>query len=162
MKPVEKAVQVMPNRTLEIAKIYGKKSLELFDLALVHHKIAIENSQNKASEIFQQKNPQSIQELVSKHTMNQVENLFLLANSAYQIGLESHLDVANIFHQQIADNSALTHQALSSQALSGNPFSKMALTAVKTALDSSHAALSTAKVAAAKTSDIATRSFVKS
>jgi len=162
MKPEEKAVQVMPNRTLEIAKIYGKKSLELFDLALVHHKIAIENSQNKATEIFQQKDPKSIQELVSKHTMNQVENLFLLANSAYQIGLESHLDVANIFHQQIADNSALTHQALSSQALSGNPFSTMALTAVKTALDSSHAALISAKVAAAKTSDIASRSFVKS
>jgi len=159
MKPADAAKEATPSRAMEIVNIYHKQSLELINLTLTHNKIAIGNSQQKTKELLRLKETESIQELVSTHVYNQFQNFFLLGNSALQLGLNSHTEIATIFQKQIDDNASLLHDALKSNALSGNPFSTIALTALKDALNTSHGAISSAKKASAKTVEIATRSF---
>ena len=45
-------VQAASNRTMEIANLYHKQSLELINLALTHNKQAIDASHHRATELW--------------------------------------------------------------------------------------------------------------
>jgi len=143
-------VQSTPNRTMEIANLYHKQSLELINLALTHNKQAIDASHHRATELLQIKDPKNIHELVTAHMSSQVRDYLSFATEAYQLGFDAHAEVANIFQQQIIDNRALTNEMLKHHALAGNPVSSMALSIVNGALHTSQSLIDSAKVAAAK------------
>ena len=148
-------VQVIPNRTMEIANIYHKQSLELINLALTHNKQAIDASHSRATELLQIKDPKNIHELVTGHMISQVRDYLSFATETYKLGFDAHAEVSNIFHQQIIDNRALTNEILKHHALAGNPISTMGLSIVNGALHTSQYVIGSAKASAAKTIELA-------
>ena len=159
MKVANEALTVMPNRAMEIATLYHKQSLALINLALSHNKIAIESSHQRALELLEVKDPKTVHQLVSSHMVNQVKDYLNFAAASYQMGFEAHTQVAKVIEHQIEDNCALANEVLKSHALEGNPISAMALSVVKSAMDTSHAVINGAKALATKTSEMATSSF---
>jgi hypothetical protein len=155
MKATVEQAKVIPNRTMEIANLYHKQSLELINLALAHNKQALEASHNRATELLQVKDTKNIHELVTAHMTSQVRVYLSFATQAYQLGFDAHSEVANIFQQQIIDNRALTNEILKHHALAGNPVSSMALSIVNSALHTSQSVIDSAKAAAAKTTEFA-------
>jgi hypothetical protein len=155
MKSSVGQVKAIPNRTMEIANLYYKQSLEFINLALAHNKQAIEASHNRAMELLQVKETKNIHELVTAHMTSQVRDYLSFATQAYQLGFDAHTEVANIFQQQIIDNRALTNEILKHHALAGNPVSTMALSIVNSALHTSKSVIDSAKEAAAKTAELA-------
>lgn len=155
MKPIAEEVKAVPNRTMEIANLYHKQSLELINLALTHNKQAIEASHTRATELLQVKDTKNIHELVTSHMMSQVRDYLSFATQAYQLGFDAHTQVANIFQKQITDNCALTNDILKHHALAGNPVSTMALSIVNGALHTSQSVIDSAKAAATKTAELA-------
>ena len=149
MKATVEQVKVIPNRTMEIANLYHKQSLELINLALTHNKKAIEASHNRATELLHVKDTKNIHELVTAHMSSQIRDYLSFATEAY------HSEVANIFQQQIIDNRALTNEILKHHALAGNPVSTMALSIVNSALHTSQSVIDSAKAAATKTAELA-------
>jgi hypothetical protein len=53
MKSVHENISVLPNRSIEIANLYHKQSLELINLALTHNKAAIEASHHRAAALLE-------------------------------------------------------------------------------------------------------------
>jgi len=159
MNTVAEEVKVIPNRTMEIANLYHKQSLALINLALTQNKLAIEASHKRASELLLIKEPNNVHKLVSSHMISQVKEYLDFAVCAYQMGFDSHVQVMNLFQNQIEDNRTLTNDVLKSHALSGNPITTVAFAAVKNALDSSHAFLNTAKTMALETAASATNAI---
>jgi K+ transporter len=159
MKTNQDLITQTPNRSLEIASLYHKQSLELINLALMHNKIAIEASHQRAVELMHVKDTSRVHELVSTHMVHQIKDYLNFAVAAYQLGFDAHSQVTGILQKQIEDNRALTEHVLSSPALTGNPISALAMLAVKSAMDTSHAVLSGAKVAAEKTAELAKQSL---
>jgi len=155
MKANVEQVKVIPNRTMEIANLYHKQSLELINLALAHNKQAVEASHNRATELLQVKDTQNIHALVTAHMSSQVRDYLSFATQAYQLGFDAHSEVANIFQQQIIDNRALTNEILKHHALAGNPVSTMALSIANSALHTGQAVIDSAKAAAAKAAKFA-------
>jgi len=155
MKANVEQAKVIPNRTMEIANLYHKQSLELINLALAHNKQALEASHNRATELLQVKDTKNIHELVTAHMTSQVRDYLSFATQAYQLGFDAHSEVANIFQQQIIDNRALTNEILKHHAHAGNPVSSMALSIVNSALHTSQSVIDSAKAAAAKTTEFA-------
>ena len=155
MKATVEQAKVIPNRTMEIANLYHKQSLELINLALAHNKQALEASHNRATELLQVKDTKNIHELVTAHMTSQVRDYLSFATQAYQLGFDAHSEVANIFQQQIIDNRALSNEILKHHALAGNPVSSMALSIVNSALHTSQSVIDSAKAAAAKTTEFA-------
>ena len=155
MKVTVEQVKATPNRTMEIANLYHKQSLELINLALTHNKKAIEASHNRATEHLQVKDTKNIHELITTHMSHQIRDYLSFAIEAYQLGFDAHSEVANIFQQQIIDNRALTNEILKHHALAGNPVSTMALSIVNSALNTSQSVIDSAKAAAAKTTEFA-------
>jgi Phasin protein len=155
MKATVEQVKVIPNRTMEIANLYHKQSLELINLALTHNKQALEASHSRATELLQVKDTKNIHELVTAHMTSQVRDYLSFATQAYQLGFDAHSEVANIFQQQIIDNRALTNEILKHHALAGNPVSSMALSIVNSALHTSQSVIDSAKAAATKTTEFA-------
>jgi hypothetical protein len=96
------------------------------------------------------KDTNKVNELVSLHMMNQVKDYLGFAVDAYKLGFDAHIEATKLFQQQLEDGYMLTNEALKVHALSGNPISAIAMTVVKTALDASHTAMESAKVAASK------------
>lgn len=148
-------VQNTSNRTMAIANIYHKQSLELINLALTHNKQAIDASHHRATELLQVKDPKNIHELVTAHMSRQVRDYLSFATEAYQLGFDAHAEVANIFQQQIIDSRALTNEMLKHHALAGNPVSSMALSIVNGALHTSQSVIDSAKAATVKTAQLA-------
>jgi hypothetical protein len=155
MKNNVNKTQVIPNRTMDIANLYHKQSLELINLALTHNKQAIDASHNQATELLQIKDAKNIHELVTAHMISQVRSYLSFATEAYQLGFDAHAEVANIFQQQIIDNSALTNEILKHHALAGNPVSTMGLSIVNSALHTGQYVIDSTKAAAAKTAELA-------
>ena len=151
MKATVEQVKVIPNRTMEIANLYHKQSLELINLALTHNKKAIEASHNRATELLHVKDTKNIH----AHMSSQIRDYLSFATEAYQLGFDAHSEVANIFQQQIIDNRALTNEILKHHALAGNPVSTMALSIVNSALHTSQSVIDSAKAAATKTAELA-------
>lgn len=148
-------VQVIPNRTMAIANLYHKQSLELINLALSHNKQAIDASHNRATELLQIKDPKNIHEVVTAHMISQVREYLSFATEAYRLGFDAHTEVSNIFQKQIIDNRGLTNEILKHHALAGNPVSTMGLSIVNGALHTSQYVIDSAKAAAAKTAELA-------
>ena len=159
MKTNAEEVKVIPNRTMEIANLYHKQSLELINLALVHNKQAIEASHTRATELLQVEDTNNIHELVTTHMTSQVRDYLSFATEAYKLGFNAHAEVANIFHQQIIDNRSLTNEILKHHALAGNPVSTMALSIVNSALHTSQSVIDSAKAAAAKNTELTKSAF---
>ena len=130
MKANVDEVQVIRNRTMAIANVYHKQSLELINLALTHNKQAIDASHNQATELLQIKDPKNIHELVTAHMMSQVRDYLNFATEAYQLGFEAHSEISNIFQQQIIDTRALTNDILKHHVLAGTAASTMGLSFV--------------------------------
>jgi hypothetical protein len=145
MKNIEQANTTTPNRSIEILNLYHKQSLDLLNLVLIQNKQAVEASQKRAEELLLLKDSKNIPELVSNHMFTQVRDYLSFAKAAYSLGVDAHNQITDVLHKQIEDNSALTHEVLNSKALSGNPISTLTLTVAKTALDSSHYAISNLK-----------------
>jgi hypothetical protein len=148
-------VQATSNRTMEIANLYHKQSLELINLALTQNQQAINASHHRATELLQVKDTKNIHELVTAHMSSQVRDYLSFATEAYQLGFDAHAEVANIFQQQIIDNRALTNEMLKHHALAGNPVSSMALSIVNGALHTSQSVIDSAKAAAVKSAQLA-------
>jgi hypothetical protein len=154
-------IQATSNRTMKIANLYHKQSLELINLALTHNKQAIDASHNRATELLQFKDPKNIQELVTGHMISQVRDYLNFAAEAYQLGFDAHADVSNIFQQQLIDNRGLTNEILKHHALEGNPISTMGLSIVNGALHTSQYVIDSAKAAAFKTAKLAKTAILK-
>ena len=162
MKPIDEAIQVIPNLSMEIAAIYHKQSSELICLALNHNKYATEDSQKRATELLRVKDAKKIQEIVSGNLIKQINDYLNFATAAYQLVFDSQTQVTKILQQKMDDNCALTHEILKSQELAGNPISTIALTAMKSALDTSHAVMNGAKAAAGKTAELTKHNLPRS
>jgi site-specific recombinase XerD len=89
MKATVEQVKVIPNRTMEIANLYHKQSLELINLALTHNKKAIEASHNRATELLQVKDTKNIHELVTAHMSSQIRDYLSFAGAGLE-GASSH------------------------------------------------------------------------
>jgi len=150
MNAIEDVSHIIPNRSVEIANLYHKQSLELINLALTHNKLAIEASHKRATELLEVKDSSKVNELVSLHMMSQVKDYLGFAVDAYKLGFDAHIQATKLFHQQVEDSYLLTTQALKAHALSGNPISSIATSFMKTALDASHAAMENAKAATSR------------
>lgn len=155
MKANVDEVQVISNRTMAIANLYHKQSLDLIHLALTQNKQAIEASHNRAAELLQIKDPKNIHELVTAHMVSQVRDYLNFATVAYELGFDAHAEVSNIFRQQIVDNRGLTNEMLKHHALAGNPVSTMGLSIVNGALHTSQYVIDSAKATAAKSAELA-------
>jgi len=159
MKVANEALTAIPNRAMEIANLYHKQSLALINLALSHNKIAIEFSHQRALELLEVKDPKTVHQLVSSHMVNQVKYYLNFAAASYQMGFEAHTQVAKVIEHQKDDICALANEILKSRALEGNPISAMALSAVKSAMDTSQAVINDANAMTKKTSEMAISSF---
>ncbi len=142
--------KTISNRSLEIANLYHNQSLNLINLALHQNKLAIEASHLRASQLLEVKDTSKVNELVSIHMVNQVKDYLRFAVDAYKLGFDAHIEAAKLFQEQLEDGYLITNHALNEHAHSGNPITAIAMTVVKTALDASHTAMETAKIAANK------------
>jgi len=145
----------VPNRTLEIANIYHKQSLKLMDLVLTQNKDALESSQKRISELLQEKDSKNIHKLVTAHLSSQVLDNLNIAIQAYQLGIDSHSEIVQIFQRQILDNHDLNNDILKHPALAGNPVSSMALSIINNALNSSKSIIESASNFATKSTKFA-------
>jgi hypothetical protein len=150
MNAILKNTHIIPNRSIEIANLYHKQSLDLINLALTQNKLAIEASHQRASELSEVKDTSKVQSLVTQHMMSQVKDYLGFAVDAYRLGFDAHIEVTKLFQKQIEDGCFLTNEALKAHEISGNPISSIATTFLKTALDASHAVMENAKAATSK------------
>lgn len=161
MKNREQQISEIPNRTIKVFNLYHKQSLDLLNLVLLQSKQAVEASQKRTDDLMLLKDSKDVAEIVSIHMFNQVREYLSFAKAAYSLGSEAHLEITKLLHEQIEDNSALAHTAINSKALAGNPISTLTLTVAKTALDSSHAAISNFKNIAKSSSDLVSKNLTQ-
>ncbi len=152
------SVQI-PNRYMEIANIFHRQSFELMNLVMNHQKGVMQEHQQKMTDLMQAKEASHVPQLISSNLMGQVNDLMALTTKAYQMGFEAHTQVSEILQKQIEDSSSLTSSVLSSHALAGNPMSTMAIAVLKQSLEASRSLIDSAKLAAAKTVELANQSL---
>ena len=162
MKVANEVLTVIPNRAMELANLYHQQSLAWVNLALSHNKITLESSHQRALELLEVRDPKPVHELVSSHMINQVKDSLNFAVASYQMGFESHTQVAKVIEHQKDDICALANEILKSRALEGNPISAMALSAVKSTMDTGQAVINGANAMTKKTSELATSSLSNS
>ena len=150
MKAATATTNIISNRSIEIANLYHKQSLDLINLALTQNKLAIEASHKRASELSDIKDTSKVQSLVTQHMMIQVKDYLGFAVDAYRLGFDAHIEVTKLFQKQIEDGCFLTNEALKIQEISSNPISSIATTFMRTALDASHSVMENAKAATTK------------
>jgi len=150
MKAATATTNIISNRSIEIANLYHKQSLDLINLALTQNKLAIEASHQRASELSEIKDTSKVQSLVTQHMMSQVKDYLGFAVDAYRLGFDAHIEVTKLFQKQIEDGCFLTNEALKIQEISSNPISSIATTFMKSALDASHSVMENAKAATTK------------
>ena len=85
--------------------------------------------------------------IAMQHWITQMNESLSFAVDSYQLGFEANLQASKMLAQQMEDSLSLTHGALQSQSMSGNPLSNMALSVVRNALNTSHAVLNGVKPA---------------
>ena len=149
----------IPNRSMEIANIFHRQSFELMNMVMNHQKSAMQEHHQKMTDLMQAKDASHVPQLISSNLMGQVNDLMALTTKAYQLGYDAHSQVAEIFQKQIEDSSSLTSSVLSSHALAGKPMSTMAISVLKHSLDASRSLIDSAKIAAAKTVELANQSL---
>lgn len=156
---VEKVV-VIPNRTLEITNLYQKQSLKLIDLVLTHNRDVLESSQKRISELLQEKDSKNIHILVTAHLSSQIHDYLNFAIRAYQLGVDSHSEVVQIFQQQIFENHDLNNEILKHPAMVGNPLTSMALSIINNALNTSKSVIDSASTASTKAANFTKASIL--
>jgi hypothetical protein len=150
MTTVSAPAHIISNRSIEIANLYHKQSLDLINLALSQNKLAIEASHQRAAELLDLKDTSKVQGLVTQHMMTQVKDYLGFAVDAYKLGFDAHIEVTKLFQKQVEDGYFLTNEALKAHSVSGNPISALATSFMKTALDATHEVMENAKGKKAK------------
>lgn len=154
MKTILDEVKAIPNRSMEIANLYHKQSLELINLALTHSKLAIEASHNSSTELIQVKDPKNLHALVTSHMSSQIRDYLNFATAAYQLGFNAQAQAVNIFQQQLTDNRSLTNDFLKCHSPSGNPVSTIAASIINSALHTSQSVIDSAKASVTQTAEL--------
>jgi hypothetical protein len=111
MKSVHEKISVLPNRSIEIANLYHKQSLELINLALTHNKAAIEASHHRAAALLEIKDTNQVHELVSQHMLSQVNDYLSFAVEAYCLGFDAHIQATKLIEQQLEDGYEIANKS---------------------------------------------------
>lgn len=102
MNAVLENTQMIPVRSIEIANLCHKHSLDLINFALTHHQLAIEAARHRATELLDAQDSSQVNALISHHIASQVKDYLGFSVDAYKLGFEAHTQVSRLFRQQFA------------------------------------------------------------
>ncbi len=143
--------QLSNSLTAEITTLYHKQSLELINLALMHNKLSIESANKRANDLIKVKDINSVHELVSTHMVDQFKEYVKFAVEAYELGFQANAEASTILHKHGEVACNLTNELVNSQNVTANPLSTIAMSVVKSVMDTSQSMLSNVKNITEKT-----------